>query len=288
MTNEQLVIRIKAGIHTAEYMKQLWEQNRGMVGKIACKYKGYGDMEDLKQEGFLGLYDAVEGYDPDRDIPFINYATFWIRQSIQKYVDNCCSVVRIPAHTKEQINQYQKATNQFKKWHGRKATDKEICLLLHISPKQFGQLKKDFQMGQIGSLDSLAFQENDDITISDMIPSVDDVEEIVINRVQQEELKRVLWGLVDDLGEEQASVIHARYQEEKTLKCIAEEKNRSMEEIRQQERKAMRELRKPSRSEKLRPFLDDETYSQGLKGNGVERFNVTWTSSTERVALEML
>lgn len=288
MTNEQLVIQLKAGIHTAEYMKQLWEQNRGMIGKIAYKYKGYGDLDDLKQQGFLGLYDAVEGYEPDRGIPFINYATFWIRQSIQRYVDDCCSVVRIPAHAREQINQYHKSVSQFKKWHGREATDKEISLLLRISLKQLDQLKKDARMGQIGSLDDFTFQEEDGITVADLVSAADDVEETVLDRVQEEQLKKVLWGLVDDLDEKQAGVIHAKYQDGKTLKCIAEEKNSSLEEIRQQERKAMRELRKPSRADKLRPFFDSETYSQGLKGNGVARFNVTWTSSTERVALEVL
>lgn len=288
MTNEQLVIQLKAGIHTAEYMKQLWEQNRGMIGKIACKYKGYEDLEDLKQQGFLGLYDAVEGYNPDQGTSFITYATFWIQQSIQRYIDDCCGVVRIPVHAKEKISQYKKVANQFQKWYGREATDKEMSLLLQISLKQLEQLKKDIQMGQIQSLDSFVLQEDDGITIADLVSAADDVEETVIDRVQKEQLKEVLWEIVDDLGEDQASVIRARYQEKRTLKDIAEKNKCAIEWVRQIEKKAMKRLRIPSRTNKLKPFYDGVIFDQALKGNGVARFNATWTSSTERVALEML
>lgn len=288
MTNEQLVIQLKAGIHTAEYMKQLWEQNRGMIGKIACKYKGYEDLEDLKQQGFLGLYDAVEGYNPDQGTSFITYATFWIQQSIQRYIDDCCGVVRIPVHAKEKISQYKKVANQFQKWYGREATDKEMSLLLQISLKQLKQLKKDIQMGQIQSLDSFVLQEDDGITIADLVSAADDVEETVLDRIQKEELKEVLWEIVDDLGEDQASVIRARYQERRTLKDIAEKNKCAIEWVRQIEKKAMKRLRIPSRANKLKPFYDGVIFDQALKGNGVARFNTTWTSSTERVALEML
>lgn len=288
MTNEQLVIQLKAGIHTAEYMKQLWEQNRGMIGKIACKYKGYEDLEDLKQQGFLGLYDAVEGYNPDQGTSFITYAKFWIQQSIQRYIDDCCGVVRIPVHAKEKISQYKKVANQFQKWYGREATDKEMSLLLQISLKQLEQLKKDIQMGQIQSLDSFVLQEDDGITIADLVSAADDVEETVLDRIQKEELKEVLWEIVDDLGEDQASVIRARYQEKRTLKGIAEKNKCAIEWVRQQEKKALNRLRIPSRANKLKPFYDGVIFDQALKGNGVARFNATWTSSTERVALEML
>lgn len=178
--------------------------------------------------------------------------------------------------------------NQFQKWYGREATDKEMSLLLQISLKQLEQLKKDIQMGQIQSLDSFVLQEDDGITIADLVSAADDVEETVIDRVQKEQLKEVLWEIVDDLGEDQASVIRARYQEKRTLKDIAEKNKCAIEWVRQIEKKAMKRLRIPSRTNKLKPFYDGVIFDQALKGNGVARFNATWTSSTERVALEML
>lgn len=102
-------------------------------------------------------------------------------------------------------------------------------LLLQISLKQLEQLKKDIQMGQIQSLDSFVLQEDDGITIADLVSAADDVEETVIDRVQKEQLKEVLWEIVDDLGEDQASVIRARYQEKRTLKDIAEKNKCAIE-----------------------------------------------------------
>lgn len=97
MTNEQLVANVQAGVDVAENMLQLWQQNQGIIGKIACRYSSYEDIEDLKQQGYIGLCDAVRGYRPEEGVKFITYATFWIRQSIQRYVEECSVVVRIPS-----------------------------------------------------------------------------------------------------------------------------------------------------------------------------------------------
>lgn len=130
MTNEELVIRIKSGINPAEHMKQLWEQNRGMIGKIAMKYQGYGEIEDLKQQGFIGLCNAVEGYEPDQGIPFGNYAWYWIRHSMGRYLEECGSIIRIPSHARGQIKEYRRMEASFERTYGRKATEKEMSLLL--------------------------------------------------------------------------------------------------------------------------------------------------------------
>lgn len=107
MTNEQLVIRIRAGIDVAENMLKLWQQNQGFIVAIAKRFQGYEDMEDLKQQGYIGLCQAVDGYNPDEGVPFINYAGFWIRQSMQRYIEDCGSVVRIPVDLRSMIGKYK-------------------------------------------------------------------------------------------------------------------------------------------------------------------------------------
>ena len=77
MTNEQLVARIQAGENTAENMLQLWQQTKAFVAKLAKKYKGYAEFDDLMQEGYLGLNEAVNHYDVSQHIPFINYAAYF-------------------------------------------------------------------------------------------------------------------------------------------------------------------------------------------------------------------
>ncbi len=74
MSNEQLVTRIKAGVDVAENMERLYFQVKGFIHSIAWGYRGFGEIEDLEQEGYLALYPAIDGYDPERDIKFVTYA----------------------------------------------------------------------------------------------------------------------------------------------------------------------------------------------------------------------
>ena len=82
MTNEQLVIRVKAGEDTAGNMLKLWQQNKGFIAKMAKKYQGYAEMDDMMQEGYIALCEAVRQYDPEQGVTFLHYAAFWIRQAM--------------------------------------------------------------------------------------------------------------------------------------------------------------------------------------------------------------
>ena len=108
LTNEQLVLRIKAGENTAANMLQLWEQNKGFIYKIALKYQEYEEIDDLMQQGYLGLYDAIDNYDPSQGVKFITYAGYWIKQSMTRYIDNYSSAVRISVPEQEHIRNYKK------------------------------------------------------------------------------------------------------------------------------------------------------------------------------------
>ena len=103
VTNEQLVARIQAGIDVPDNMLRLWQQNQGYIGLIAKNYQAFEDIEDLKQEGYIGLCRAVDEYKPQEGIAFMTYAGYWIRQQMQRYVENCSSVVRVPSHAREKL-----------------------------------------------------------------------------------------------------------------------------------------------------------------------------------------
>lgn len=285
MTNEQIAIRIKAGIDVADNMLQLWQQNRGFIHKIVNQYKAYAEEEDLEQEGYLGLSAAVDHYNPDEGVTFIHYASFWIKQYIARYIRGN-GTVRLPESMQGRIREYNKMVQKWQQNYHRKPTDGEICHFLGISWEMLENLRKAAQMVQIGSLD-VPVGEEGDCSMYDLLPSAIDEEEQTIEKIQHEQLCAVLWPLVDSLPGQQAQVIRARYQERRTLADIAKEKVVTLDAIRQQEAKGLRELRKPSKSKLLRPFLPDDNriYSMGLQGNGVGSFNRTWTSSTERIAL---
>lgn len=284
MTNEQLVALIKNGENVGENMLQLWQQCSRFIHCVALHYQGSTELEDLEQEGYLALYDAVDGFNPEDGYKFLTYAKHWIRQRMQRYIQNN-GTVRIPVYECEKLREYRKLMNAYRLHFGKKPTRHEIATQMSMPYKMVVELEKAAQMAKLRSLDSLLSVEEDSVTVGDMVPGDVDVEGDALEIVQQEQLKAVLWPLVDALPEEQAQVLRQRYQENKTLKATGESLGITVEQTRQAEAKAMRSLRCSRNARLLKPFLDDNAYSMGITGTGYESFNRTWTSSTERVAL---
>lgn len=285
LSNEQLVILIRKAVSPAELMLQLWQQNYGLIYKIASRYKSLDDIEDLLQEGYLGMYEAVRHYNPDIGRPFANYAALWIRQAISRYVKSN-GTVRIPEHAGIQVRAYRRMVSRWESEFGRKPTEWEICCYLDVTPGMLRQIEKDGQMGKIGSLD-VPIGEEEDGSMYDLVPGTSDQEDEIVERLQQEQLRDEVWKAVDNLPEEQSTIIRMRYQHGCTLKESGKALGVNVERARQIEAKAFRELRKPSRSRKLMPFMEDDIRSRSMSGNGVVSFQRSGMSSTERAALWM-
>ena len=286
MTNEQIITRIKAGIDTANNTALLWQQNQGLINKIVNRYKDYGEEEDLQQEAFLGLCNAIDHFEPEEGTLFMSYAGYWIKQKIVRYIKQN-STVRIPEYTQDQIQAYKKMISSWSVKFNREPTDREIREYLGLNREQLDQLRKNLNMTKIRSLDEPLGNE-EDVMQYDLIPGSEGIEDSVLDKVQKEQLRKVLWSLVDSLPGQQPAAIRERFQNDKTLedtgKALGVTKDRAHTIV----SNGLKELRKPSRSKQLRPFLYDEIYNRALHGNGVERFRQTWTSSTERVALKMV
>ena len=120
--------------------------------------------------------------------------------------------------------------------------------------------------------------------------SAEDMEGDALERIQQEQLKAELWDCVNSLPGQRPAVLKMRFQENMTMEAIGREYDTSGEAVRQIQAKALRELRKSKYAKRLRPFLpdDERIYSMAITGNGMGKFNRTWTSSTERVALDVM
>ncbi len=291
MTNEQLVIRIKAGIDPAENMFTLYEQVKGFIHNIAWKHRGREELEDLEQEGYLALYDAIDGYDPDAGCKFLTYAEYWIRQRIVRYIENSACCLRLPSYSQERLRKYQRYCDSFMKEHGREPSEGEAAAQMGLSLDQVRDIHRNASIASLGSLDApVKGFEGEGLTVGDGIPSGEDMEEDALDRLEHEQLKAVLWECVDSLPGRQPEVIRKQYQDNMTLEAIGKEYGVSREAIRQDQAKAMRELKKPKYSKRLKPFLPEHEriYSMGIVGNGVGRFNRTWTSSTERAALKVM
>ena len=287
LKNEELVKLIQNGTDVTENMQQLWQQNQGFIFKIAIQYQSLSELDDLIQESYFGLCKAVDHYNPDMDASFIHYASFWIRQQLMRYIKKN-KTVRIPEHTHGKIREYKKAVQQWQQRYHREPTEAEISDYIGIDGKTLEEIKRSALMGKIGSLDVPVGEESDG-TLYDLIPSGMDDKEEVLNKVANEELAEVLWGMVEELPGQQSEVLKMRFKENMKLREIGAVYGFSIDRARQIESKGLRTLRNPKRSRILREFLDDERiYNSALHGNGVSSFSNTWTSSTERIALKRI
>ena len=161
-----------------------------------------------------------------------------------------------------------------------------------LTREQIEEIRENACISRLGSLDSpvKGLDGGEDTTVGDMVASAEDMEGDTLERMHQEQLKAEIWDCVNSLPGEQPAVLKMRFQESMTMEAIGREYDTSGEAVRQIQVKALRELRKPRYSKRLRPFLPDadRIYSMALVGNGAGTFNRTWTSSTERVALDVI
>lgn len=281
MENEQLVARIRAGEDVAKNMLKLYNQNQGFLVKIAKKYQGVAEMEDLLQEGYIGLSEAVNHFDADRGVSFIHYAAFWIRQSMKRYIDNCGSVIRLPVHVREDIYEYNRAVKEYRKQFGEWPPDFVLCRLLDVDQERLQEIRKNVQMGQIRSLGEAVGGEEGDITIEAMIASDQDLEEDAIESVDTAAMKRELWIAVDRLPGNLSEVIKKRFLDGRTLNEISQEWGVTYSKVRDIQSKALRTLRQPGMSRKYRRYYEEYISASSSRHVGVESFMRTGLSEVE-------
>lgn len=281
-TNEELVARIKSGIDVADNMLKLWNQNKRFIHSLAKRYQSKADIEDLEQEGYLALYDAVDGYLPEKGIKFLTYAEYWIKKRMIRYIQSN-TTVRLPVHECGNVREYRKMVNAFQIYLGRKPTRLEIAHNMGISIEQVSQLEKSVRMGQLASLEAPLSDEADG-TIGDTVASDIDIEGEVLDDIEEQQIYAELWEAVKELPAEQSGIIGMRYKDGKSVREIVEATGMTDGKVRRLEAKAIRELRYSERLYLFSDSLPDAVGSVAYYG-GAGLFNRTWTSSTERSAL---
>ena len=196
--NEQLVQKIKAGEDVTGNMAKLWQQNRNFVYLIARKYaKTETDIDDMMQEGYLGMYRAIGPYDLSAGVAFLSYASFWIRQGMQRYSqDN--KHLHIPYNLQEKVLRYQRFLNTYRMRFGKNPTDEQICCRLRINYETLDRLKTAAEACKAGSMDK-EIEGTEGVTFGDTIADPENHYENVLDNLEREELKSILWTLVDDL-----------------------------------------------------------------------------------------
>lgn len=286
MDNEQLVARIQGGENTAENMLALWQQNRAFITMIARKYAGGVEMDDLEQEGYIGLCSAVQHYNSERGMSFMNYAAFWIMRCMRKCVNNN-RAVRLPFHAEDEVKRYRKIVREYKQKYACDPSEWEIGDLMGISREKLRQIQKAAQMGNMRSLNEPAQEyEGGDVPFVDLVGADEDMETDVIEKLDREHMMRELWVAVDRLSGKQPEVIRSIYQKGMTRKEAGERSGISMYKAREIEHKAIRILRQPHRNKKFRCYCEEYFSVAPIHHVGVQRFRETWTSTVELAAIE--
>ena len=283
--NEALVMKIQQGNDDqADLLMQLYRRNSGMIEKIVRRYSGQEDPEDLRQESFFGLRQAALLWDPAGGASFIHYATYWIKQAIQRYIDDYGSVVRFPVHQRDRIRRYQKVIHDFQAMMGRDPSGRELQTALGLSPDQIQDVKRDAIALRIRST-SETLSEDGETTLEDTLPAEGDQIGDLLDRIQAEELANVLWNMVDELGNREAQILRDRYQHGKTLQECGEALGISTQGARDIEQKALRRLQRPSCKRKLLAFTEEAAYSLGLQHTSFSSFQHDHISSQERAIM---
>lgn len=280
MSNEELIKQIKAEPDNKDLIYMLYENNLPVIKKIILPYTEQEPLEDLLQQSYFGILEALKRYEPDKGYKFMTYAGNWIKQSVQRYIEECGRTIRLPAHFYQSIREYRKYYAVYYQEHGKAPTKRECAKALKLPEATIDEIM--LQIQPIRSIDETIETDTDNLTIGDIVASDEDIETDSIDRIYTEYQQLTIWDICEQHTPGRSlDILKARFQDRKTYKQIADEMGVTIERVRQLEQKALRKLGMG----KAKRELQEKLYIEDSKryGTGLDNYiHHDFTSSVER------
>ena len=296
MSNEELV---SAYQKTGERVKleEICERNERLIFMIVNDFRGiYAaesasratviESDDLKQDAYVGLIQAVKSYDPERGAAFSTVALLYIRGAILRGLSDRGHTIRIPVHKREQLNRLRKFRSSYLAEYARYPKIDEISAFLGVGGQEVEELLKIEIRANMESLNKVLSDDPDGSELCDFVPDSTNRIEEAEETIFRDQVKEKLWSTVDKLEEVSSSILHGYFQDEKTLKEIAEGLNLPMWKTADLKEKALKQLRKGSFWRDISELAKGYEIADGVsyRGVGVGTFQRTGMSATERAA----
>ncbi len=306
MSNEELVMKIKSGETDPDDMLQLYQQNKGLIMHLIRPFQRFSEEAeaegearymDLKQEAFLALYAAVEGFDPSEGWAFSAYLSRQVKNALMKYSYKAYGV-KMPDYAVNNVARYRRLVEEFIQQNGRDPKDEE--LLEEFNPEGFHSLeilenvkKQALILGTVSLDQPIRSDEGEEAaTLKDLqADPAPLIEEDVTDQLIKEQIKAELWEAVEELPEKQADVLRMKYREEMDGDQIRAELGVTRQAINQLERRGYRKIRQSERGEGLRKMCYDAglfLYQNPMRGTGLTSWKTSGYSAPERVVISAL
>lgn len=285
MSNEEIVNQIQNGYSVTFNLEILYTNNLPLIRLFLKKYIRIKpqDEEDLLQEAYLGMMDAISHYEPDKGVLFMSYAEHWIKRRARAYISKDKSII-IPGHFKEQINRYKKSVQEYEQLYHRNPSDLDMCEYMDVSLEEIKRIK--IWMQDTKSIDEI-ISDDGSITLGETVQDSFDLEHTVIDKQYKTYEQQTIWNIVDCHTEPgQQSVIKKIYKENKTFKEISQESKISVDEVRKLKETGLKKLRSPKAIKEIREKLEMLEESSIMYQSGINSFNNKGMSNTEYLAIK--
>ena len=257
--NLKLVNAIRAGDgDSRELLGRLWTLNQRLVWKMARRYSEAtgAEQEDLAQQGFFALREAVLHYDPGQGMTFGSYLFLWLRAVLARYAANA-RLVRLPEHTAHRLQELRGKREAWTQEHGREPDAETLATLCGCDREQIERLRVlEIATKTVASLDKpLTADQGEETTLADFLQPSEAADAEVLDTMEQETLVVHLWSWVNEI--DQTGIMIMRWRQGLSFDQISQKTGMSLETAKRKEREAMKMLRNPKNQRQLLPYLPE-------------------------------